>query len=132
MPMTAPVPFLASQTLAICLISYWLLQCWLVDLRVFSVLGKCSTTEMHSQASLYLCFISIISGFQIFLGNGVMAHVNRAVSLLHSEPFPGNPTELACAPTGSRCFSLLDSSSTMHTQQSSLNIHPLKGVCSQV
>lgn len=58
----------------------------------------------HSRSSLYQCFISIISGCQIFLGNGVMAHANRAVSLLHSEPFPGNPTELACAPTGSRCF----------------------------
>lgn len=105
--MTAPIPFPASQMLAICLLTYWFLQCWLVDLRVFSILGECSTTEMHPQPSLYPCFISITSGLQKFLGNGVMAHVNRVVSLLHSELFPGDPTELACAPRGSR----LDSSS---------------------
>lgn len=75
--------------------------------QVFSILGECSTTEMHPQPSLYPCFISITSGLQKFLGNGIMAHVNRVVSLLHSELFPGDPTELACAPRGSR----LDSSS---------------------
>lgn len=101
----------------------------LVDLRVFSILGKCSTTEIDSQSSLYPCFISIISGFQKFLGNGVMAHVNRVVSLLHSELFPGDPTELACAPRGSR----LDSSSlcthtTQFTQHPPSEGHLLTGI----